>query len=41
VRQSLELSSAMVIVVSLVLLARSARDRQQESVTLEPNSHPG
>jgi MFS family permease len=41
VRQSLELSSAMVIVVSVVLLARSARDRQQESVTLEPNSHPG
>ncbi|NOT26863.1 MAG: MFS transporter [Acidobacteria bacterium] len=41
VRQSLELSSAMVVAVSLVLLARSARDGKTESVTLEPNSHPG
>jgi hypothetical protein len=37
VRQSLELSSAIVVVVSLVLLARSARDQEPERVTLEPS----
>jgi MFS family permease len=41
VRQSLELSSAMVVAVSVVLLARSASDDKPEGVTLEPNNHPG
>ncbi len=37
VRQSLELSSAIVVVVSLILLARSSRDQEPERVTLEPS----
>ena len=41
VRQSLELSCAMVVAVSVVLLARSGRYDEPENVTLEPTSHPG